>query len=156
VNIGARALSYLHQLAVRYHQAWMEDNRLYIQTELCSANLADEIRTSGGRLSSERRFKLLREILLALEFIHRKGNGMCHLDIKPENIFVKKDPPASDVFKLGDFGLVTKISYHKDVEEGDQRYLSLVRKWMLQHLFWLFLFSSLSNTTDHPFYCWVL
>jgi len=79
---------------VRYHQAWMEDDRLYIQTELCSSNLFGEIEHSGGRLSEERRYKLLREMLLALEFIHREG--MCHLDIKPENIFVK-----TNVFKLG-------------------------------------------------------
>jgi serine/threonine protein kinase len=34
----------------------------------------------------KRRYKFLREICLALEFIHK--NGMVHLDIKPENIFV--------------------------------------------------------------------
>lgn len=107
---------------VRYHQAFMEEERLYIQTELCSSNLSDEIAVSRGRLSNDRRYKLLREMLLALEFIHR--NDMCHLDIKPQNIFVKKDPPL-DVFKLGDFGLVTKIHFHKDVEEGDSRYMSM-------------------------------
>ena len=73
---------------------------------------------------------------------------MVHLDIKPENIFVSL--PASlfdsllfarsrldltinlcclqiknDQFKLGDFGLVSKISFHDDVEEGDSRYMSL-------------------------------
>lgn len=30
----------------------------------------------------------------------------------------------NDQFKLGDFGLVSKISYHDDVEEGDSRYMS--------------------------------
>jgi serine/threonine protein kinase len=61
-------------------------------------------------------------MLLALEFLHRSNNGMCHLDIKPENIFIKKDP---DVFKLGDFGLVAKLDFHRDVEEGDSRYMSM-------------------------------
>lgn len=70
---------------VRYHQAFMEEDRLYIQTELCSSNLADEIE-SCGRLSDQRRYKLLREMLLALEFIHR--NNMVHLDIKPQNVSV--------------------------------------------------------------------
>jgi len=99
---------------VRYHQAWMEDDRLYIQTELCGSTLLEE--TSRGMFSVERRYKLLREMLLALEFLHR--HGMVHLDIKPENIFIKNDQ-----FKLGDFGLVSKISNH-DVEEGDSRYMS--------------------------------
>lgn len=65
---------------VRYHQAWMEDDRLYIQTELCSGTLADDV--AQGIMTEPRRFKLLREMLLALDFLHRQH--MVHLDIKPE------------------------------------------------------------------------
>lgn len=101
---------------VRYHQAWMEENRLYIQTELCSFTLDAEMRR--GPMSVDRRYKLLREVLLALEFIHR--NGMVHLDIKPENVFVKNDQ-----YKLGDFGLVSLTHSSNDVEEGDSRYMSM-------------------------------
>jgi wee1-like protein kinase len=108
---------------VRYHQAFIEDNRLYIQTELCTWNLANEIHSSNGHLSVDVRYKLLREMLLALEFIHK--HDMVHLDIKPQNIFVKKDTPPLLIFKLGDFGLVSKISTSKEVEEGDSRYMSM-------------------------------
>jgi wee1-like protein kinase len=102
---------------VRYHQAWMEDDRLYIQTELCSGTLADEI--ARGLLTDDyRRYKVLREILVALEFIHNQE--MCHLDIKPENIFIKNDQ-----FKLGDFGLVTRGDSTQEIEEGDSRYMSM-------------------------------
>eukprot|EP00977_Amphora_coffeiformis_P009416 scaffold2179_cov165-Amphora_coffeaeformis.AAC.20 len=101
---------------VRYHQAWMEDDRLFIQTELCQGNLAKEI--AQNRLNLPRRYKLLREMCLALDFLHR--HEMVHLDIKPENIFIKNDQ-----FKLGDFGLASKSSSHEDVEEGDSRYMSL-------------------------------
>lgn len=94
----------------------MEENRLYIQTELCSCTVWAEM--ERGPLDNQRRYKLLREILLALEFIHR--NSMVHLDIKPENIFVKNDQ-----YKLGDFGLVAKSTTHDDVEEGDSRYMSM-------------------------------
>mmetsp|Transcript_51326 Transcript_51326/g.77961 ORF Transcript_51326/g.77961 Transcript_51326/m.77961 type:complete len:718 (+) Transcript_51326:343-2496(+) len=100
---------------VRYHQAWMEEHRLYIQTELCTSTLSAEMKQ--GPLTVDRRYKFLREVSLALEFIHK--NGMVHLDIKPENIFIKNDQ-----FKLGDFGLVSKVSNHQDVEEGDSRYMS--------------------------------
>eukprot|EP00934_Nitzschia_sp_Nitz4_P001465 Nitzschia sp. Nitz4//scaffold42_size132992//26756//29100//NITZ4_003384-RA/size132992-augustus-gene-0.101-mRNA-1//1//CDS//3329551673//1465//frame0 len=102
---------------VRYHQAWMEENRLYIQIELCTSTLSQEMNLRSPEIiSADRRYKLLREMCLALEFIHK--NGMVHLDIKPENIFVKNDQ-----FKLGDFGLVSEIS-SRDVEEGDSRYMS--------------------------------
>lgn len=101
---------------VRYHQAWMEGNRLYIQTELCQSTLLDEM--SECALSEKRRYKLLREILLALDCVHQ--SGMIHLDIKAENIFIKNDQ-----YKLGDFGLVSKIENQDDVEEGDSRYMSM-------------------------------
>lgn len=104
---------------VRYHQAWMEGNRLYIQTELCGdGTLLDQMRQGGVVMDEEGRYKLLREILLALKLVHE--SGMIHLDIKPENIFRK-----SGMYKLGDFGLVSKIENHDDVEEGDSRYMSL-------------------------------
>ena len=72
---------------VRYHQAWMEEHRLYIQTELCTSTLATEMNQTP--LSVDRRYKFMREMCLALEFIHK--NGMVHLDIKPENIFVSQN-----------------------------------------------------------------
>jgi hypothetical protein len=72
---------------VRYHQAWMEEERLYIQTELCTTTLQAEMQMAAPRqLPLATRYKCLREILLALNFIH--NNQMVHLDIKPENIFV--------------------------------------------------------------------
>ena len=112
---------------VRYQQAWLEDDgTIYIQTELCSATLRDEIsRPSGAEAAGRggtqedstpmeataagpaatavaldvfRQLKLLREVLLALELVHQQG--MVHLDIKPENIMIK-----NDLYKLGDFGL---------------------------------------------------
>lgn len=116
---------------VRYHQAWMQDNRLYIQNELCSSSLLDLLRMNyfednvDNSVNVEKenakelkKFKLLREMLLALKLVHE--HGMVHLDIKPENIFVKND----DQFKLGDFGLANSATTTEEVEEGDSRYMS--------------------------------
>ena len=64
---------------VRYHQAWMEGHRLYIQTELCQSTLYEEMR-GGEMMEEKRRYKLLREMLLALNLVHK--SGMIHLDIK--------------------------------------------------------------------------
>ena len=95
---------------VRYCQAWIQEGHLHIQMELCTSTLQAELEVLSPvasacdveleipakrkPMSSGRRYKLLREILLALEFIHE--NNMCHLDIKPDNIFIKNDR-----FKLG-------------------------------------------------------
>lgn len=139
---------------VRYQQAWLEDDgTLYIQTELCSATLRDELsgkadidagvtldvilQTTSNPSSSVatatmdvfRQLKLLREVLLALELVHQQG--MVHLDIKPENIMVK-----NNLYKLGDFGLANVFTKSEekagkavtaaatDIEEGDSRYMS--------------------------------
>lgn len=89
------------------------------------AKKEDRSAIPGQQIDVHRQFKLLREVLLALELIHEQG--MVHLDIKPENIFVK-----DNLYKLGDFGLVhgfsksegsEKISSISDIEEGDSRYM---------------------------------
>ena len=103
---------------VRYHQAWMEEDKLHIVTELCTSTLQSEMESGILHGNTKRLYKLLREMLLALQLIHR--HGMVHLDIKPENIFVRED-----IFKLGDFGLVSKVSVQDDVEEGDSRYMCM-------------------------------
>ncbi|GFH44880.1 wee1-like protein kinase [Chaetoceros tenuissimus] len=112
---------------VRYHQAWMEEDnlgfsRLYIVTDLCERTLLDEMRDENAKLWTDfpRLYKLLREMLLALNLVHTKGK--VHLDIKPDNIFIKDDK-----FKLGDFGLVIEERTAKtwEIEEGDCRYMCL-------------------------------
>jgi wee1-like protein kinase len=46
------------------------------------------------------------------------GKGIAHLDVKPDNIYVK-----NGVYKLGDFGCATLIDSSLPIEEGDARYM---------------------------------
>jgi Serine/threonine protein kinase len=101
---------------VRYHQAWIEDDRLHIVTDLCTSTLHAEMARGLLKDDTQRQYKLLREMLLALKLIHQ--HGKVHLDIKPDNIFVK-----DDIFKLGDFGLAVEETTVGEVEEGDCRYM---------------------------------
>lgn len=48
--------------------------------------------------------------------MHEKG--VAHLDVKPDNIYVK-----DGVYKLGDFGCVTLLDKSLPIEEGDARYM---------------------------------
>ncbi|CAN0216780.1 unnamed protein product, partial [Laminaria digitata] len=64
---------------VRYHQAWIEDERLYIQTELCETSLEKQLE-SGERLEISGVYAFLRQTLLGLDILHQ--HNLVHLDIK--------------------------------------------------------------------------
>jgi len=106
---------------VRYHQAWIEDSRVFFQTELCEISLRQKFQhiqeNSSSVMNENWVCKVFYDISLALEFIHRQG--IVHLDIKPENVFLKDDK-----YKLGDFGLASKAG-GRAADEGDSRYLPM-------------------------------
>jgi hypothetical protein len=97
---------------VRYYSAWIEDDYLCIQMELCESSASDAI-----LFDHHSAYHLLRDLLNALEVLH--SNEFVHLDIKPANILVKKNR-----YKLADFGLAlhtTNRRFNGNVEEGDSR-----------------------------------
>lgn len=83
---------------VRYFSAFVEDGRLYIQTELCDKSLQDMIsaREFPSGINTVVR-EVARQVLEGLAHLHK--HNLVHLDIKPANIFVK-----NGVFKVGDLG----------------------------------------------------
>lgn len=60
-------------------QAWIEDERLYIQTELCETSLEKQLE-SGHRLEISGVYAFLRQTLLGLDILHQ--HHLVHLDIK--------------------------------------------------------------------------
>ncbi|KAF5175355.1 Wee1-like protein kinase [Thalictrum thalictroides] len=109
------ALGY-HQNTVGYYNSWFENAQLYIQMELCDRSLS--ITRSSQLLSEEEILKAMHQVAKALQFIHERG--IAHLDVKPDNIYVK-----NGVYKLGDFGCATLIDGSLPIEEGDARYMPL-------------------------------
>lgn len=55
---------------------------------------------------------------MGLKHIH--DHSIVHMDIKPENIFLK----ASGLFKVGDFGIAVRLPVSGGWEEGDGRYVA--------------------------------
>uniref|UniRef100_A0ACD5TCC3 Uncharacterized protein n=1 Tax=Avena sativa TaxID=4498 RepID=A0ACD5TCC3_AVESA len=102
-----------HENIVGYFTSWFETDKLYIQMELCDGCLSmnrDKPLEFGDAL------ELLYQVCKGLDFIH--GRGIAHLDVKPDNIYVK-----NGVYKLGDFGCATLIDRSLAIEEGDSRYM---------------------------------
>ncbi|GAB6028649.1 hypothetical protein CHUAL_004481 [Chamberlinius hualienensis] len=148
-EVYAHAVLGKHAHVVRYYSAWAEDNHMLIQNEYCNdGSLADVILENqrSGRYFSENELKqILNHIVEGLKYIHH--NNLVHMDIKPGNIFISRNPRISQlvgrnvdddgfgdedgfaddeedeiVYKIGDLGHVTSIS-NPQVEEGDCRYM---------------------------------
>ncbi|CAK9175966.1 unnamed protein product [Ilex paraguariensis] len=114
MEVQALAALGSHENIVSYYSSWFENEHLYIQMELCdhslSINRFSKLSTEGGVLEA------MHQVAKALQFIHERG--IAHLDVKPENIYVK-----NGVYKLGDFGCATLLNRSLPIEEGDARYM---------------------------------
>ncbi len=86
------------------------DGRLYLATEFLAgrslADLLDSNRSgNGGRLTVARTIAIMRPVLDALDYAHRRG--VVHRDLKPENIMVvpARGFLSRECVKLLDFGI---------------------------------------------------
>jgi len=75
-----------HAHIVHYYSSWVEDDRVFIQTEYCSggslASQLAECQADGRKRLSEMELKQLTvHIASGLKYIH--SHGLVHLDIKP-------------------------------------------------------------------------
>ncbi|KAK7389422.1 hypothetical protein VNO78_24453 [Psophocarpus tetragonolobus] len=116
MEVQALAALGFHKNIVGYHSSWFENEQVYIQMELCDHSLS--VKNRPALLAAGHEAEALYQVASALQFIHEKG--MAHLDVKPENIYVK-----NGVYKLGDFGCATLLDNSLPIEEGDARYMPL-------------------------------
>ncbi len=86
---------------------------LYLQMEYCEGATLFSYIKSNAIISPEERWRLFRQTLEALAYLH--GRGLVHRDLKPSNIFLTKD---NDI-KLGDFGLTVTTVTKKPPESGE-------------------------------------
>jgi wee1-like protein kinase len=125
---------------VRYFSSWIEDDHLFIQTELCDGSLKDSMislrqaRPHDPRFLVEELAAVIRDICMGLSVLHAKN--LVHLDVKPENVLVKqirnvlptpsRQGAVSKIHKIADLGLATAAigSGCDEISEGDSRYLA--------------------------------
>uniref|UniRef100_A0A182N4B6 Membrane-associated tyrosine- and threonine-specific cdc2-inhibitory kinase n=1 Tax=Anopheles dirus TaxID=7168 RepID=A0A182N4B6_9DIPT len=108
-----------HENCVKLYHAWEQDDRLYMQMELCRENL-EVFAREQQQLPDERIWSILVDLLLALKSLHDRN--LIHLDIKLDNILVTDDGTC----KLADFGIVFDLSKGnaRYATEGDSRYMA--------------------------------
>ncbi|XP_063702681.1 membrane-associated tyrosine- and threonine-specific cdc2-inhibitory kinase [Culicoides brevitarsis] len=110
-----------HEHCIVLHKAWEEDDRLYMQMELCHGSLEDYARDyakENARIPEDEVWSFLLDLLLAIKGLH--DQNLIHLDIKLDNILITDDKFC----KLADFGLVYDLTRKGHATEGDSRYIA--------------------------------
>uniref|UniRef100_A0A8B9VFE5 eIF-2-alpha kinase GCN2 n=1 Tax=Anas zonorhyncha TaxID=75864 RepID=A0A8B9VFE5_9AVES len=95
---------------------------LYIQMEYCEKSTLRDTIDQGLYEDTSRLWRLFREILDGLAYIHEKG--MIHRDLKPVNIFLDSD----DHVKIGDFGLATDHPANAAISKQEENHLDSFAK----------------------------
>lgn len=91
-----------HANFVQFYRAWEQNDRLYMQMELCRESL-DRYLVRRRHIPEETIWNILLDLLLALKNLHDRN--LIHLDIKLDNVLIGDD----DSCKLADFGLVIDV-----------------------------------------------
>lgn len=81
----------------------IEDGRPFIAMEFLQGDDLRKLIKEEGPLSVERSLKLGAQVASALSAAHKLG--IVHRDIKPDNIFVTRDPSGNETAKVLDFGI---------------------------------------------------
>ena len=96
-------------------QTKREERRLYIKMEYCEGATLRDVLDSESALETCEKWRLFREILEALSYIH--GKSLIHRDLKPANVFLN----SAKSVKIGDFGLATtRRRPHSNPETDDE------------------------------------
>ncbi|KAI4363971.1 hypothetical protein MLD38_020120 [Melastoma candidum] len=113
-----------HGNLVQIHDAYEDDDNVYIVMELCKGGeLLDRILSRGGKYSEEDARLVIVQILSAVSYCHLQG--VVHRDLKPENfLFTTKD--ENSPLKAIDFGLSDYVKLDERLNDivGSAYYVS--------------------------------
>jgi calcium-dependent protein kinase len=95
-----------HPNLIKAYVAYEDTQCLHIVTELCTGGELMERLASKAMFNETSAAKVLLQILLAVDYLHK--HGICHRDLKPSN-FLFTSPHKDAQLKLIDFGLANRF-----------------------------------------------
>lgn len=93
---------------VKFHEAFYHNSNLFLIMEKLGDSLLSKFIKSKKVIGNELLKNILKDLMIALKFIH--SSGVIHSDLKPENIMLKV---KEDGVKIIDFGCSLMI-HEKD------------------------------------------
>ncbi|CAG2106086.1 unnamed protein product [Medioppia subpectinata] len=134
---------------VEFRSAWIEGQRLYIQTEFCDYTLKEIIEAKNKHFSASNAasfgqtiditliplidyfiaYELFEELTESLNYLHSFKPPIMHRDLKPANILVLHTIAGSgrQFIKIGDFGYAKPYVYlgqSNTVDKGTVKYMA--------------------------------
>jgi len=73
-----------------------DDNNFYISTELCEGGELFDHLLDNGRFTEKKCTKVLKQVLYALNHMHKMKEPMAHRDLKPENLLLGSKPKKGE------------------------------------------------------------
>jgi serine/threonine protein kinase len=95
------------RLVPQRYDFFEEDGKVYIVQEFVEGSDLNNFIGKDKILSEKDTIEIIKNILIALEFVHQKN--IRHLDLKPTNLRVRKVNDEEDEIVLLDFGLAREI-----------------------------------------------
>lgn len=89
-----------HPNILRYYETFEDQRFLHIVTELCTGGSFSERIAASGLMGEQASRDVFMKLVLAVHHIH--SMGLCHRDLRPENILYHS-PEADADFKIVDF-----------------------------------------------------
>jgi serine/threonine-protein kinase len=104
IEEGRTGVALIHPNIVRVHECGeAEDRSPFIVMELLEGVPLSAYTSSGGRVPLAQAIPILHGILAGLAAAHARN--VIHRDLKPDNVFLTRDPSGTFAVKLLDFGL---------------------------------------------------
>lgn len=114
MKFGKDTKTLMKSMASKQPKITKQKSTLFIQMEYCeNRTLYDLIHTENLNNQRDEYWRLFRQILEALSYIH--SQGIIHRDLKPMNIFIDE----SRNIKIGDFGLAKNVHKSNDILRMD-------------------------------------